>query len=300
MNFPSFPGFAGRLFAAHRRQGPRARRHPGVQRLAHRRVVRRLPRPLHPDGAARALGPGAGRGRGPADGREGLPLGDVHREPGDARTTRASTPTHWDPFWAAARRHGHRRVDPPGLVGGKLVQTSADAPVDVMITLQPMIVCQCAADIMWSKIPASSPASASPSRRAGPAGSRTSSNASTAPTTCTTSGPARTSASKLPSEIFREHFLTCFIDDPVGVQAARPDRHRQHELGAATTRTPTRPGRTRRRSSEWCSPTPHRRGRRQDHARERDALVLVRPVHARAGVRSRRWRRSAPSHPITT
>ena len=32
------------------------------------------------------------------------------------------------------------------------MQTSADAPVDVMMTLQPMVVCQCAADIMWSKI----------------------------------------------------------------------------------------------------------------------------------------------------
>ena len=42
MSFPSFPGFAGRLFA-HRGQGPRPRAAAGLQRLARRRVVRRLP-----------------------------------------------------------------------------------------------------------------------------------------------------------------------------------------------------------------------------------------------------------------
>ena len=55
MYFPSFPGFTARLFAtddAELSLGPRA----GLQRLAHRRVVRRLPRPVHPDGAAGHLG----------------------------------------------------------------------------------------------------------------------------------------------------------------------------------------------------------------------------------------------------
>ena len=37
---------------------------------------------------------------------------------------------------------------------------------------------------------------------------------------------------KMPSDVFREHFLTCFIADPVGLAAARRHRHRQHLLGA--------------------------------------------------------------------
>ena len=114
-----------------------------------------------------------------------------------------------------------------------------------MITLQPMNICQAAADLMWSRVhqevprhPVRAlrgrhrldpvlPRPARPHLRHAPR-----------------SGPVRTSATKLPSEVFREHFLTCFIDDPVGVAAARPHRHRQHRAGSATTRTPTRRGRT--------------------------------------------------------
>ena len=47
---------------------------------------------------------------------------------------------------------------------------------------------------------------------------------------------------KLPSEVFREHFLTCFVSDPVGVQL----RHQigiDNIRGSATTRTPIRRGR---------------------------------------------------------
>ena len=85
MCFPSFPGFSGRLFAAARRQGPRARGPAGLQRLARRRVVRVAPRALHPDGTARAVGRRARGRRGPPPRRQGRALADVHREPGDAR-----------------------------------------------------------------------------------------------------------------------------------------------------------------------------------------------------------------------
>ena len=56
MNFPSFPTFTARVFASEdpdlsRRAGA------GLQRLAHRRVVRGPPRPIHPDGRAGHLGP---------------------------------------------------------------------------------------------------------------------------------------------------------------------------------------------------------------------------------------------------
>ncbi|MGR7001014.1 hypothetical protein ACU686_28045 [Yinghuangia aomiensis] len=53
--------------------------------------------------------------------------------------------------------------------------------------------------------------------------------------------PLRTSAGACPLEVFREHFLTCFISDPLGVKL-------RHEIGidniagSATTRTATRCG----------------------------------------------------------
>ena len=85
MCFPSFPGFSGRLFAACEDKDLALAVAAGVQRLAHRRVVRRLSRAVHPDGPAGAVGSRAGGRRGPARGRQGLSLHHLHREPGHAR-----------------------------------------------------------------------------------------------------------------------------------------------------------------------------------------------------------------------
>ena len=50
MCFPTMAGFNARTFTEAARQGTVARDAPGLQRLAHRRVVRRLPGPVHPAG----------------------------------------------------------------------------------------------------------------------------------------------------------------------------------------------------------------------------------------------------------
>ena len=58
---------------------------------------------------------------------------------------------HWDPFWTAV-------CDEDVVVSihlgssGKLAMTAPDAPVDVMITLQPMNICAAAADLLWSRV----------------------------------------------------------------------------------------------------------------------------------------------------
>ncbi len=57
----------------------------GLQRLAHRRVVRRPPRPLHPHGPPGDLGRRTVRTGDPAGRREGLPRPDVPGEPRPAR-----------------------------------------------------------------------------------------------------------------------------------------------------------------------------------------------------------------------
>ena len=51
---------------------------------------------------------------------------------------------------------------------------------------------------------------------------------------------------RLPSEVFHEHIITCFIDDPIGVELS-PTSASTRSPGSATTRTPTPRGRTRPR-----------------------------------------------------
>ena len=92
LNFPNWTGFSGQVLEP----GPRPRHQrghdQGLQRLARRRVVRRLPRPLHPlrhPPAVRRRGGGQG---GPPPRREGLPRRHLLGEPRGARTCRRSTP----------------------------------------------------------------------------------------------------------------------------------------------------------------------------------------------------------------
>ena len=77
--------------------GTRPRRQPrddqGVQRLARRRVVRRVPRPLHPVRDPAALRRRRPRRRGPPPRRQGLPRGHVLARTPRRSACRRSTPT---------------------------------------------------------------------------------------------------------------------------------------------------------------------------------------------------------------
>ena len=59
---------------------------------------------------------------------------------------------HWDPLWAACCETNTIVSIHLGS-SGKLIVTANDAPMDVMITLQPMNICTAAADLLWSRIP---------------------------------------------------------------------------------------------------------------------------------------------------
>ena len=149
---------------------------------------------------------------------EGLPL--AHRSPRTRRrsASRAST-TSTGTRCGQACRDTNTVVSVHLGSSGQLVVTAPDAPVDVMITLQPMNICQAAADLLWSRaaqgVPRPQVRALRGRHRLDPVLPRA---ASTAPTTCTTPGPARTSAASSRRDVFREHFLTCFINDPVGVE----------------------------------------------------------------------------------
>ena len=79
------PGLERRALQPAARQGARARDDRGLQRLAHRRLVRRLSRPFHPAGPAHDVGSRAARRRGAARGQEGLSRHDLLGQPGQHR-----------------------------------------------------------------------------------------------------------------------------------------------------------------------------------------------------------------------
>ena len=249
------------------------------------------PGPLHPDGAARALGPRAVRGRDPPRRGEGLPLAHVHREPGDARATRASTTTHWDPMWRALVDEGTILNIHLGS-SGQLAVTAPDAPIDVMITLQPMNICMAAADLVWSRVfkefpdlarravrgrhrlDPVLPRPARPHLRHAPPVDRPGLRRPHCRPTCSASTSSRASsptrsASQLRDDIGIDNI--CWEQDYPHSDSSWPNAPEELAAMAATLR------RARRRD-------------RQDHARERDALVPLRSVRAppRGAVHGRR------------
>ena len=104
--FPSFPGFAGRLFATDDHEFSIALG-AGLQRLAHRGVVRGVPGAVHPDGDSGDLGCRGVRRGGAAGLEEGRARADLHREPG--RDGLPQLPQRvLEPAVESVGRHRHR------------------------------------------------------------------------------------------------------------------------------------------------------------------------------------------------
>jgi predicted TIM-barrel fold metal-dependent hydrolase len=123
---------------------------------------------------------------------------------------------YWNPLWQAL-------CDTDTVMNvhigssGRLAITAPDAPMDVMITLQPMNIVQAAADLLWSR-PIKEYPDLKVALSEGGTGwipyfleraDRTYEMHST--------WTHQDFKGKLPSDVFREHFLTCFISDKVGV-----------------------------------------------------------------------------------
>ena len=130
---------------------------------------------------------------------------------------------HWDPLWKALVDTGTIMNIHLGS-SGQLAITAPDAPMDVMITLQPMNICMAAADLVWSRVFKEYPTLKVALSEGGTGWipyfldrlDRTYDMHST--------WTGQDFGGKLPSEVFLEHFLTCFIADPVGLQL-------RHEIG---------------------------------------------------------------------
>ncbi len=183
---------------------------------------------------------------------------------------------HWDPFWQAC-------VDEGTIVclhigsSSRLVITAPDAPIDVLITLQPINIVQAAADLCGRRCCASSPTCGSRCPRAASAGSRTSATASTGSTPATTPGPARTSVAGCRARCSSSG--SCSASSTTRPASANLDRMDDRPASAGRRLPALRldVADLARDAVAVDRRTPRRRDR-QDHPRERDAPLPLRPV----------------------
>lgn len=124
---------------------------------------------------------------------------------------------HWDPFWKACADEGTVVCLHIGS-SSEMVMTSVEAPINVMITLQPVNIVQAAADLLWSRVLREFPVDFALSEggigwipyfleRADYVYQH-----HKAWTGIDFGGD------RLPSQLFRERVITCFIDDAFGVK----------------------------------------------------------------------------------
>jgi predicted TIM-barrel fold metal-dependent hydrolase len=123
----------------------------------------------------------------------------------------------WDPLWAALCDEGVVLSIHLGS-SGQLTVTAPDAPLDVMITLQPMNICQAAADLLWSRVIKKFPSIRIALSEGGTGWIPYFLDRLDRTYEMHHLWTGQDFGGSLPSEVFREHFLTCFINDPVGIQ----------------------------------------------------------------------------------
>ena len=182
---------------------------------------------------------------------------------------------YWDPFFAACEDEGIILCLHIGS-SSELVITSIEAPINVMITLQPMNIVQAAADVLWSRVLQKFPNLRLALSEGGigwiPYFLERVDYVYKNHSTWTGQ-----KMDMLPSELFKERIVTCFIDDAVGVETRAAPQPRHDHVGVrlpALGLDVARVARAARQDTRRCA----RRRDRQDDAPERDADLPVRPV----------------------
>ena len=207
---------------------------------------------------------------------------------------------HWDPLWQALGDDRTRRCRSTSAPPASSSITAPDAPMDVMITLQPMNICQAAADLLWSRVIKEFPDIKIALSEGGTGWIPYFLERIDRTYDMHHLWTGQDFGGKLPSEVFREHFLTCFISDPVGVAAAEQDRHRQHRLGVRLPALRLDLAGRRPRSCQACRqacPTTSINKITYENAMR---WYSLRPVRAPGRRSSPRSARCAPRPPVTT
>ena len=130
---------------------------------------------------------------------------------------------HWDPLWRAVSDENVVLSVHLGS-SGRLAVTAPDAPIDVLITLQPMNICMAAADLFWSRVVKDFPDVKIALSEGGTGWIPYFLDRLDRTYDMHHLWTGQEFGDKLPSEIFRERFLTCFISDPVGIKL-------RHDIG---------------------------------------------------------------------
>ena len=220
MCFPSFPGFSGNLFA---RQADkelalvmlRAYNDWHIDEWAGSYPGRFIPLALPPIWDPKLMGDEVRRvarkgchAMSFSENPEKLGFPSLHNQ-------------HWDPFWKACNDEGTVVCIHIGS-GAGMAFTSMEAPVDVMITVQPINIVSCAADLLWSRVLRSFPNLKIALSEGGIGWIPYFLERADYVYKHHHQWTFQDFGKKLPSEVFREHFITCFIDDKTGVA----NRHR--------------------------------------------------------------------------
>jgi predicted TIM-barrel fold metal-dependent hydrolase len=123
---------------------------------------------------------------------------------------------HWDPFWAACSDEGTIVCLHIGS-SSSLVVTAPDAPIDVLMGLQPVNIIQCAADLLFSPVLRTFPSLTFSLSEGGIGWIPYFLERMDWTYTRHRAWTGQDFGDRLPSEVFRERVVTCFIDDPSGI-----------------------------------------------------------------------------------
>jgi len=128
---------------------------------------------------------------------------------------------HWDPFWSACSDEGTIVCMHIGS-SSTLVVTSVEAPIDVLISLQPINIVQAAADLLWSPVLRKYPTLRFALSEGGIGWIPYFLDRVDWIYQRHHQWTGQDFGDMLPSQVFRDRIVTCFIDDPSGLES----RHR--------------------------------------------------------------------------
>ena len=134
--------------------------------------------------------------------------------------------SHWDPLWKACSDEGVIVCIHIGSASG-MSFTTMDSPVDVMIATSPVSIVSCAADLLWSQILRRYPTLKFALSEGGIGWIPYFLERADYVHEHHHKWTHQDFGGKRPSDLFREHIVTCFIDDRIGVRL-------RHDVGIDT------------------------------------------------------------------